>query len=590
MTIYSVFSLLGGLAFFLFGMNVLSGSLEKVAGGKLETMLRKLTSNVFMSLFLGVSITVALQSSSALTVMLVGLVNSGIITLSQTIFVIFGANVGKTATSWLLSLNSIQTENFFISLLKPANFSPIMAIVGAFMMMACKTQKKKNIGTILIGFALLMHGMGMMSDSMSPLAKMPEFTNVLTAFNNPILGVLIGAVFTGIIQSSAASVGVLQALSLTGSITFGMAIPIIMGENIGTCVTSLLSSIGVKRDAKRVAIVHISFNIIGTAVCLIIYFLLRYLFQLVIFDKPISIIAIAVFHTGFNLFTTCILLPFNRILLKIAYAVVKDDGAEKEAEKEVLFDERLLLSPGLAISQARSKVKEMSRLAKENLIRSLENFETFSKKRSDEIKKAETRLDYLEDEIGSFLIKLSSKEVNTVEGNTIFEMLHSINDFERIGDHAINMNKTAREMNGKGLKFSEPALEDFKIMYLALAEILDMTVNCFAKDDEEKAAEIEPLEQVIDGLTKEMKDRHIKRLQMGVCSAELGIMLTDIISNCERVSDHCSNIAVCIIQSKTSSFETHGYLNELKSSNSPEFIAKFERYQEKYRLSDETGY
>ena len=519
--------------------------------------------------------------------MLVGLVNSGIITLSQTIFVIFGANVGKTATSWLLSLNSIQTENFFISLLKPANFSPIMAIVGAFMMMACKTQKKKNVGTILIGFALLMHGMGMMSDSMSPLAKMPEFTRVLTAFNNPIIGVLIGAVFTGIIQSSAASVGVLQALSLTGSITFGMAIPIIMGENIGTCVTSLLSSIGVKRDAKRVAIVHISFNIIGTAVCLVIYFLLRYLVKLIIFDQPISIIAIAVFHTGFNLFTTCILLPFNKILLKIAYAVVKDEGAEKEAEKEVLFDERLLLSPGLAISQARSKVKEMSRLASENIMRTMENFQNFSNKKSEEIKKAETKLDYLEDEIGTFLIKLSSKEVNTVEGNTIFEMLHAINDFERIGDHAINMNKIARDMNSKDIKFSESALEDFKVLHLALSEILDMTVECFAKDDAEGAADIEPLEQVIDGLTKEMKDRHIKRLQTGVCSAELGILLTDIISNCERVSDHCSNIAVCIIQSKTSSFETHGYLNDLKSSNSPEFIAKFERYQEKYRLSDE---
>lgn len=587
MTIYSVFSLLGGLAFFLFGMNVLSGGLEKVAGGKLEIMLRKLTSNVYMSLFLGVSITVALQSSSALTVMLVGLVNSGIITLSQTIFVIFGANVGKTATSWLLSLNSIQTENFFISLLKPANFSPIMAIIGAFMMMACKSQKKKSVGTILIGFALLMHGMGMMSDAMSPLAKMPEFTSVLTAFNNPIIGVLIGAIFTGIIQSSAAAVGVLQALSLTGSITFGMAIPIIMGENIGTCVTSLLSSIGVKRDAKRVAIVHISFNIIGTAVCLIVYFLLRYLVKLVIFDQPISIIAIAIFHTSFNLFTTCILLPFSKILLKIAYAVVKDEGAEKEVEKEVLFDERLLLSPGLAISQARSKVKEMSRLANVNIVKTLENFQNFNKKKSEEVKKAEAELDYLEDEIGSFLIKVSSKEVNSVEGNTIFEMLHAINDFERIGDHAVNMNKVAGYMNDKGLKFSESALEDLKVMQQALEKILEMTVECFAKDDAKMAAEIEPLEQVIDGLTKEMKDRHIKRLQVGVCSAELGILLTDIISNCERVSDHCSNIAVCIIQSKTSSFETHGYLNDLKSSNSPEFIAKFEEYKEKYRLSAE---
>ena len=425
----------------------------------------------------------------------------------------------------------------------------------------------------------------MMSDSMSPLAKMPEFTSVLTAFNNPIIGVLIGAVFTGIIQSSAASVGVLQALSLTGSITFGMAIPIIMGENIGTCVTSLLSSIGVKRDAKRVAIVHISFNIIGTVVCLVIYFLLRYLVQLTIFDKPISIIAIAVFHTSFNLFTTFILLPFNKILLKIAYAVVKDEGAEKEAEKEVLFDDRLLLSPGLAISQARSKVKEMSRLANENILRTMENFQNFSKKKSEEIKKAETKLDYLEDEIGTFLIKLSSKEVNTIEGNTIFEMLHSINDFERIGDHAINMNKIARDMDAKGLKFSDSALKDFQVLHQALSEILDMTVECFAKDDEKKAAEIEPLEQVIDGLTKEMKDRHIKRLQMGVCSAELGILLTDIISNCERVSDHCSNIAVCIIQSKTSSFETHGYLNDLKSSNSPVFISRYENYKEKYKLS-----
>ena len=587
MDIYSIITLCGGLAFFLFGMHVMSGSLEKVAGGKLEGILKTLTSNPGKSLVLGAVITIAIQSSSALTVMLVGLVNSGIMDLSQTVGVIMGSNVGTTLTAWILGLNGLKTDNFFLSMLKPENFSPIIALIGVIMIMGAKSAKKRDVGTIMVGFSVLMFGMDLMSDSVAPLANMPEFTSILTAFNNPILGVLIGAVFTGIIQSSAASVGVLQALSLTGSITFGMAIPIIMGENIGTCVTSLLSSIGVKRDAKRVAIVHISFNIIGTVVCLVIYFMLRYFVQLTIFDKPISIIAIAIFHTSFNIFTTCILLPFNKVLLKIAYAVVKDEGAEKEAEKEVLFDERLLLSPGLAISQARSKVKEMSRLASANINRTLENLENFSKRKSEEIKKAESTLDYLEDEIGSFLIKLSSKEVNDVEGNTIFEMLHCINDFERIGDHAINLNKIAKELKEKDLNFSDYALEDFKVLHGALSEILDMTVECFAKDDENKAGEIEPLEQVIDGITREMKDRHIKRLQAGKCSAELGIYLTDIISNCERVSDHCSNIAVCIIQSKTSSFETHGYLNELKSSNSEAFTAKYEAYNRKYRLSDE---
>lgn len=583
MSIYSIFSLFGGLAFFLFGMNVLSGSLERVAGGRLEKMLRKLTSNIGVSLFLGLSITIALQSSSALTVMLVGLVNSGIVTLSQTIFVIMGANVGKTATSWLLSLNSIQTDNFIISLLKPENFSPILALVGVVMFMVCKSQKKKNLGTALIGFALLMHGMEIMSSSMMPLVKIPEFTHVLTAFNNPVIGALIGTLFTGIIQSSAASVGVLQALSLTGSISYGMAIPIIMGENIGTCVTALLSSIGVKRDAKRVAVIHITFNIIGTVVCLLIYFVLRYALQLAIFDKPITVIAIAVLHTGFNIFTTFIFLPFNKVLLKIAYFIVKEQDFKKEAEKAVLFDERLLLSPGLATSQARSKVKEMSRLARESVMETLENVREFKNKRSERIRKIEKELDYLEDEIGTFLIRLSSKEINTVESNAIFEMLHCINDFERIGDHAININNIAKEISGKdGLSID--ALNDIEVMKNALNEILDLTIDCFAKDDEVKAKDIEPLEQVVDVISKEMRDRHIKRLQEGVCNAELGVDLTEIIANCERISDHCSNTAVCIIQSKTSSFETHEYLHKLKTSKDTHFDDKFKEYEQKYRL------
>lgn len=583
MSIYSVISLLGGLAFFLFGMNVLSGSLERVAGGKLEKMLRKLTSNIGVSLFLGMAITVALQSSSALTVMLVGLVNSGIVGLSQTVFVIMGANVGKTATSWLLSLNSIQTDNFIISFLKPENFSPILALIGVGMFMVCKEQKKKNLGTALIGFALLMHGMEIMSRSMLPLVDMPEFTHVLTAFNNPLIGVLIGTLFTGIIQSSAASVGVLQALSLTGSISYGMAIPIIMGENIGTCVTALLSSIGVKRDAKRVAIIHITFNIIGTAVCLLIYFILRYFLRLVIFNHPITVIAIAVLHTSFNIFTTFIFLPLNKVLLKIAYFVVKDQGADKEAEKSVLFDERLLLSPGLATSQARSKVKEMSRLAREAVIEALENLAEFKNKRSEKIKKIEKKLDYFEDEIGTFLIKLSSKEINTVESNAIFEMLHCINDFERIGDHAININKGAKEILAKN-RLSESAIHDIAVIKAALTEVLDLTVECFATDDEIAAAKIEPLEQTIDVISKDMRDRHIKRLQEGVCNAELGVVLTEIIANCERISDHCSNTAVCIIQSKTSSFETHEYLHKLKDSKDTEFDRKFAEYEKKYRL------
>ncbi len=583
MDIYSVFQICGGLAFFLFGMHIMSDNLEKVAGGKLQSILKKMTSNPVKSLVLGAVITIAIQSSSALTVMLVGLVNSGIMELGQTVGVIMGSNVGTTLTAWILSLSGIESKNIFISLLKPENFSPIIALIGVILIMAGKSEKKKDVGTILTGFAILMAGMQAMSGAVSPLADMPQFTHILTAFRNPLIGVLVGALFTAVIQSSAASVGVLQALSMTGQISYGMAVPIIMGQNIGTCVTSLLTSIGVNKNAKRVSVIHISFNLVGTAVGMIVYYVLEYAVGLAIFDESITPVAIAIFHSIFNVATTVILLPFSKVLVRFAETVIKDKD-DDAVVKEVLLDERLLLSPGLAVRECREKTIEMAHLAKKCFKQALSLFENYDEEKAAEIYDMEERLDYLEDELDTFLIHLSGKNVSDYDSNEISEMLHAINDFERIGDHAINTEKLAKNMKTNHKKFSAKAQEELQVLNQALSEILNITVECFEKEDVKLAFRVEPLEQVIDDLTKEIKNRHIERLQTGECDGELGIFMTDLLTNCERVSDHCSNVGVCIIQTRNSSFETHGYLNELKSGREPAFVGEFAMFEEKYNL------
>lgn len=583
MNIYSILQLCGGLAFFLFGMHVMSGSLEKLAGGNLQKILKEVTSNPIKSLFFGAIVTIAIQSSSALTVMLVGLVNSGIMELAQTVGVIMGSNIGTTLTAWILSLSGIESDNLFISMLKPENFSPVIALIGVIMIMGSKKEKRKDVGIIMAGFAVLMYGMQLMSDAVSPLADMPEFTGLLTTFNNPFLGVLVGAVFTGVIQSSAASVGVLQALAMTGAISYSMAIPIIMGQNIGTCVTALLSSIGVNKNAKRVSIIHISFNLFGTAIGLVVYCIARYVVDLALFNDSITPVMIAVFHSIFNVATTIILLPFSNSLVKIAKKLVTTDNADGQ----VVLDERLLLSPGLAVKECLEKTNEMAELARDSFKNALDLFDNYSDSKFDDIEVMEERLDYLEDQLDTFLIHLSGKDVSEDGNNEISKMLHAINDFERIGDHAINMAKLAKQIDDNNLEFSKNARKELTVLNNALREILTLTVEAFSKNDLTEAVKVEPLEQVIDDLTKEIRNHHIERLQKGKCDSRLGVFLTDYITNCERASDHCSNIAVCLIQTHNSSFETHDYLNELKAGQEPAFVGQFTMYQDKYHLDED---
>ena len=582
MNIFSICTLCGGLAFFLFGMHVMSQSLEKIAGGKLEATLKKMTSNPFKSLALGAGITIAVQSSSAMTVMLVGLVNSGIMQLEQTVGVIMGSNIGTTLTAWLLSTAGIKSDNVIVSLLKPENFAPIVALIGIIMIMMSKKKKRQDIGTIMVGFAVLMFGMELMKNAVSPLAEMEGFSNLLVAFKNPLLSVLFGAVFTGIIQSSAASVGILQALSLTGTISYRMAIPIIMGQNIGTCVTALISSIGVNKNAKRVTVVHMSFNIIGTIICLTVFYGLDALIHFSFVDKPIGAVEIAAVHSIFNIVTTLILLPFSNQLVKLAKKLIPDS---KEAEVAVLLDKRLIATPPLAVSQCREKTVDMAQGAKDALHEALRAMFDYSDKAVLSVEEKEQLLDEMEDQLSTFLLELSAVSLTDEDSRTVTELLHTISDFERISDHAINMIEIAQEMERNSQSFSDSAKDDFSTLFAALTEISGLTVKAFAGNDTAVALNVEPLEEVIDDLTKTIRDKHIDRLRKGECSPELGVYLSDLLINCERVSDHCSNIAVSIIQIAKSSMRSHVYLNELKAQRSEQFIGAYNSYHEKYRLS-----
>ena len=582
MNIFSICTLCGGLAFFLFGMHVMSQSLEKIAGGKLEATLKKMTSNPFKSLALGAGITIAVQSSSAMTVMLVGLVNSGIMQLEQTVGVIMGSNIGTTLTAWLLSTAGIESDNVIISMLKPENFAPVVALIGIIMIMMSKKKKRQDIGTIMVGFAVLMFGMELMKDAVSPLAEMEGFSKLLVAFKNPILSVAFGAVFTGVIQSSAASVGILQALSLTGTISYRMAIPIIMGQNIGTCVTALISSIGVNKNAKRVTVVHMSFNIIGTVVCLAAFYGVDAVIHFSFVDKPIGAVEIAAVHSIFNIVTTLILLPFSGQLVRLAKKLIHDS---KEAEASVLLDKRLIATPPLAVSQCREKTVEMAQSAKNALHEALRAMFDYSDKAVLSVEEKEQLLDEMEDQLSTFLLELSAVSLTDKDSRTVTELLHTISDFERISDHAMNMIGIAQEMERNSQSFSDGARADFSTLFAALTEITELTVRSFENNDTELALNVEPLEEVIDDLTAAIKDKHIDRLRKGECSPELGVYLSDLLINCERVSDHCSNIAVSIIQIAKSSMRSHVYLSELKAQRSEQFIGAYNSYHEKYRLS-----
>ncbi len=581
MTIFDVFMLLGGLAFFLYGMNVLSGGLEKLSGGKLESTLRKMTNNPYKSLLLGAGITVAIQSSSAMTVMLVGLVNSGIMQLSQTVGVIMGSNIGTTLTAWILSLAGIESDNALVKMFKPESFSPLVAFIGIALVMLCKKQKRRDIGEIMVGFAVLMYGMVLMGDAMEPLQQSEQFKSLLTAFNNPILGVVVGALFTGIIQSSAASVGILQTLSMSGSITYGMAIPIIMGQNIGTCVTALISSIGVNKNAKRVSVVHIAFNLIGTVTCLILFFGLHAIFKFSFVDDAISPVQIALCHSIFNVFTTVILLPASKLLVKIAEKVIPDKGTD---EKYTLIDDRLLNTPSFAISECINATVEMANIAKNSIHSSLALLWNYNEKNATEITEAEDKLDMFEDKLGSFLVKLSAKEVSDSDSRKISRMLHTIGDLERIGDHALNLVDAAQEIDEKKIVFSPEAVRQVKIATDAINEIIDITITAFANNDLELASRVEPLEQVVDGLMAAIRSGHIDRLQAGECTIEMGFVLSDIMNNFERISDHCSNIAVTLIEIAQNSFDTHEYLHSVKTMSNESFKTMFESYSAKYAI------
>ncbi len=580
MDIFSLITLFGGLALFLYGMNLMSAGLEKLAGSRLEEILKKMTSNPVKSLFLGIGITAVIQSSSAVTVMLVGLVNSGILELSGTAGIIMGSNIGTTVTAWILSLVGLESDNVFVKLLKPESFSPILALIGVVLMMSAKTSKKKDIGSILIGFAILMYGMSFMSDSVSPLKDMPEFTSILTAFTNPILGILTGLVLTAVIQSSSASVGILQALSLTGGISYGMAIPIIMGQNIGTCVTALISSIGVSKNAKRVSVIHISFNIIGTAIFMVLYVIAFYGFDFALENQAINPVGIAVVHSIFNISTTLLLLPFSKQLVKIAEGTIKT-----EPEKEIAFlDDRLLNTPSIALQECNNKTTEMAHVAKASVDKAMELLFKYDAKKAEEVKALENEVDIYEDRLGSYMVKLSGCDLSDTDSRQISKLLHTIGDFERISDHAVNIMEAAREIREKNILLSEEGLREIKVATAAIREITEIAVKAFDEEDLELAYHVEPLEQVMDDMIETIKRNHIFRLQAGQCTIQHGFVLSDILTNYERVSDHCSNIAVAMIELSKASFDTHEYLDKLKAMDNSDFREMYAEYKRKYAL------
>ena len=582
MDIFSLIMVAGGLAFFLYGMSIMSTGLERMAGGKLEKLLKSMTDNVFKSLLLGAGITIAIQSSSATTVMLVGLVNSGIMTIEQSVGIIMGSNVGTTLTAWLLSLVGLESSNMFLKLLKPENFSLIFALIGILLIMTSKKQKKKSIGSILIGFAILMYGMKLMSDAVAPLADMPEFAQVLTAFRNPLIGVLIGALVTGIIQSSAASVGILQALALTGTITYGMAIPIIMGQNIGTCVTSLISSIGVNKNAKKVSVVHISFNLIGTVVFMIIYSVCRGLLEVSLLESPINSFGIAVVHSIFNIGTTVILVPFNKLLVLIANLVIPGNGEDEEST--IILDERLLATPSIAISEANSAAAEMARIAKSEIIRALDIMVKYDEDKAEEIVHLENRLDSYEDAVGSYMVKLNGTQLSESDSLESNKILYAIGDFERLGDHGVNIMYSIRKAYEANLEFTADAKEEIAVLVDAVKEIVYLATQAYIGNNINTAICVEPLEQVIDNIVLSMKSRHMVRLKEGKCSIDMGFILQDILLNCSRISDHCSNIAAAVIEIyERHSYDTHKYLNTVKSGDKI-FDNLFEDYSEKYSI------
>ena len=586
MTIFDVFALCGGLALFLYGMNLMGDGLERKAGGQLKELLERMTSNTFKGFLLGLGVTAVIQSSSATTVMVVGFVNSGVMTLRQAIGIIMGANVGTTVTAWILSLTGIQGESFLMQMLKPSNFSPVLALIGIILYMFTKKSSNKDTGSIMLGFAILMTGMEAMSGAVEPLKDMPEFANLLLMFQNPIFGVMAGAIITGIIQSSSASVGILQALSVTGAVTYGAAIPIIMGQNIGTCATALISSVGTNKNARRTSLVHLYFNCLGTVVCLSAYTLAYLFVKPAILYQSIDAAGIAVVHPAFNLITTTIMLPLAGLLEKLAYATIKDDPSDEpqQAFELSLLDERLLATPTVAVEQARQVANMMAEFSFDACRKAMTLLDNFDQSVYDEVVELENRVDVLEDKMGTYLLALGRESLSEADTSEVALLLHSIGDLERVGDHALGLAKTADEIRTKEIAFSTGAQQDIMTLRMAVSDIISVTVNAFTQHDRAAARHVEPLEQIVDVLRVKMKEGHIDRMQTGMCTQQTGFVYSDLITNCQRISDHCSNLAVSLIRTEVDKLDAHEYLGGLKSGEDKEFVELYNQYKKKYNL------
>lgn len=587
MDFFGILTLLGGLAMFLYGMQVMGDGLAKVSGGKLEQILENLTSNKIKAVLLGLGVTAVIQSSSATTVMVVGFVNSGIMKLTQAVGVIMGANIGTTVTSWILSLAGIESENFFIQLLKPSSFAPILALVGVILLLFCKNAKKKDIGTILIGFAVLMFGMETMSGAVEPLADVPEFTGILTTFSNPVFGVLAGTILTAVIQSSSASVGILQALCMTGAVPYASALPIIMGQNIGTCVTALLSAIGAKKNAKRAAMMHLYFNLIGTIVFLCAFYLINAFVDFSFMDLPATPVGIAILHSTFNVTATIVWLPFSNVLVKLACFTIKDKKEEEVPAEDrdfMILESRFLEKPAFAMEQGRSAAKQMAEESRQALSTALGLLDDYKEEKAEAVETIEGKVDRYEDELGTYLVKLSHKNLTEKDSHSLSIMLHCIGDFERISDHAVNIMESARELYEKNAHFSDKAIKELHVLIKAVKDIVNTAYTVFTEQDVKLADAIEPLEEVVDELSKELKRRHVKRLREGSCTIEMGFILSDITTSLERIADHCSNIGVCVTQVREDLYDTHSHIDVIKNAPNDAFYNDLEQVRLKYLL------
>lgn len=583
MTIFNALNLIGGLCLFLFGMNLMGQALERRAGSGLRSLLEKMTQNRLMGLLAGLGVTAVIQSSSATTVMVVGFVNSGLMTLRQSIGVIMGANIGTTVTAWILSLSGIEGSSLLVQMFKPSTFTPILALVGIILYMFCKADKKKDTGMILLGFATLIFGMEAMSSAVSSLRNVPQFREIFLMFSNPILGVLVGAVLTGIIQSSSASVGILQALASTGQVTYGAAIPIIMGQNIGTCVTALLSSIGTNKNARRAALVHLNFNVIGATVGIVLFYVVRAVAAPALLGQAASEWGIAVAHSIFNILCTAVLLPMGGLLEKLVLRLVPEG---KQPQREAELDERLLATPALALERCRTLIADMASYSMESLRESLNAITAYNQKSAEHIREDEAKTDHYEDIIGSYLVKLSAHKIGESDSALAAEYLRIIGDFERIADHSVNILESAEEMQQKGIAFSAAALQEYATMAGAVREVTALAYDSFVSGDVQAARQVEPLEQVIDDLKEEMRTRHIRRMQQGSCGIEAGFIWSDLLTNLERVSDHCSNIACCMIEGDDHNLHRHEVLQSIRGSGEI-FDREYSSYRQKYALTAE---